>query len=65
MIVAAAHWFAVIGTTLLGCAVIGVVLLLFDVLRGRTVGITAAGITTLLLPVLWIAVPWALRSTRT
>jgi hypothetical protein len=65
MMVAAAHWFAVIGTTLLGCAVIGVVLLLFDVLRGRTVGITAAGITTLLLPVLWIAVPWALRSTRT
>lgn len=61
--VAAAHWFAVIGTTLLGCAVIGVVLLLFDVLRGRTIGITAAGLAALLLVVLWIAVPLTMRTT--
>jgi hypothetical protein len=63
--VTAAHRFAVIGTFLLGCAVVGVVLLLFDVLRGRTVGITAASITGCLLLVLWIGVPFALRSTRT
>jgi hypothetical protein len=60
--VTAAHRFALIGTVLLGCVVIGVVLLLFDVLRGRTVGIIAASITALLLLVLWIGVPWVLRA---
>jgi hypothetical protein len=62
VMVTTAHRLAVIGTALLGCAVVGVVLLLFDVLRGRTVGIVASLVTVALLATLWIALPWALRS---
>jgi len=60
-LVSAAHRLALIGTGLLGCAIVGVVLLLFDVLRGRTAGTTAAVITLGGLAGLWVLLPWALR----
>ncbi len=59
--VTAAHYLAMIGTFLLGCAVTGVVLLMFDVVRGPTAGITAATITALTLLTLWVALPLSLR----
>jgi hypothetical protein len=46
---------------LLGCAVIGVVLLLFDVVRGRSAGIIGGGVTLGLLVLLWLAMPWTMR----
>jgi hypothetical protein len=55
------HRLALVGLTLLGSAVTGVVLLIFDVLRGRTVGLIAGLITTLLLLALWVLLPWSLR----
>jgi hypothetical protein len=62
IMVTAAHRLAVIGTVLLGAAVIGVVLLLFDVVRGRAIAITAAASTLGLLLLLWAALPWSLRA---
>jgi hypothetical protein len=44
--------------------VVGVVLLLFDVLRGRTIGAAAAAIALAGLAALWLALPWALRIDR-
>lgn len=60
--VSAAHRLAIIGTALLGAAVIGVVLLLFDVLRGRTVGVLAAAAAATLIAVLWVLLPWVMRA---
>jgi uncharacterized protein DUF6328 len=62
LMVTAAHYLAIIGTALLGSAVVGVVLLLFDVLRGRTVGVAAAVITAAIIGALWVLVPWTIRS---
>ena len=62
IMVTAAHRLALVGTALLGAAVIGVVLLLFDVVRGRGTAITAAASTLGLLLLLWAALPWALRT---
>jgi hypothetical protein len=59
--VTAAHRLALVGTVLLGAAVIGVVLLLFDVVRGRAIGIAAAASTFGLLLLLWAVLPWTLR----
>jgi hypothetical protein len=63
--VTAAHYLAVIGTALLGSAVVGVVLLLFDVLRGKTVGLVAAAIAAAVIGALWVLVPWVIRSHET
>ena len=59
--VTAAHRLAMVGTSLLGTAVIGVVLLLFDVLRGRTVGLIAAALAAVVIGALWVVVPWVMR----
>ena len=61
LMVTAAHRLALIGTFLLGCAVVGVVLLLFDVVLGLTAGLIAASLTTLLLAGLWVVLPLTLR----
>jgi hypothetical protein len=58
----AAHYLAIIGTVLLGGAVIGVVLLLFDVVRGRTVAVIAGAVTLGLLTLLWLATPLTMRN---
>jgi len=59
--VVVAHRVAMIGTALLGVAMAGVVLLIFDVLRGRTVGVIAAVVAAALLIALWLGLPWAIR----
>ncbi len=59
--VRAAHRLAMIGTALLGSAVVGVVLLLFDVVRGRTAGVIAGALAAGLLALLWLAVPLTMR----
>jgi hypothetical protein len=64
IMVTAAHRLALIGTVLLGCAVVGVVLLLFDVVGGRAMGISAAASTLGLLFLLWAALPWTMRVER-
>jgi hypothetical protein len=56
-----AHRLALTGMTLLGASLVGVVLLIFDVVRGRTAGFVAAGLIALLVVVLWVAMPLALR----
>ena len=62
VMVTVAHRLALTGTLLLGCAVTGVVLLIFDVLAGRTIGWVAASATLILLSGLWLGLPWALRT---
>ncbi len=62
IVVSAAHRLAPSGTVVLGGAIVGVVLLLFDVVRGRTAGIAAAAVTLALLVGLWAALPWSLRA---
>jgi hypothetical protein len=57
VMVTAAHYLACAGTLLLGAAVTGVVLLIFDVLRGPTAGIIAAAATGAVAVVLWVALP--------
>lgn len=61
VMVTAAHRLAIIGTGLLGTAVIGVVLLLFDVLCGRTVGLVAATLAAAVIGTLWVILPWIIR----
>lgn len=63
--VTAAHRLALFGAALLGGAVVGVVLLLFDVLRGRMAGLCAATGTAVLLVALWVGLPWVLRARDT
>lgn len=62
--VSAAHRLAVAGTTFLGIAMIGVVLLVFDVVFGRTPGIVAASVAAVMLLSLWCILPLALRRRR-
>jgi Family of unknown function (DUF6328) len=59
--VAAAHWVALAGLVLLGVAIVGVVLLIFDVVSGRAIGLGAAAVTLALLLALWLAFPWTMR----
>lgn len=59
--VAAAHRLALIGITLFGLATVGVVLLIFDVVRGGGFGIAAAVVALALLVVLWLIMPLYLR----
>ena len=61
VMVAMTHRLAVIGVALLSVAITGVVLLIFDVVAGRTVGLVAAGCAALLLATLWAALPWYAR----
>jgi hypothetical protein len=55
------HYLAIFGLFLLGCAVIGVVLLTFSVVIGDRAGVLAAVVTLLLLGGLWAAIPLSLR----
>ncbi|MCW2538360.1 MAG: hypothetical protein JWN95_85 [Frankiales bacterium] len=56
-----AHRLALTGMFLLGCSVTGVVLLIFDVILGRTAGLVAAGVTLAMLVALWVGIPTGLR----
>ena len=59
--VAAAHRLALAGISFLGLAIIGVVLLIFEVVRDRTTGVVAATAAALLLLALWVGLPLVLR----
>ncbi|HEY2042956.1 MAG TPA: DUF6328 family protein [Jatrophihabitans sp.] len=61
-LVAVGHRLTLAGLFLLGCAVVGVVLMVFDVVRGRTVAVVAAGITAAMIIALWTVLPWYLRN---
>jgi hypothetical protein len=61
--VAVSHRLAMVGLALLGCAIIGVVLLIFDVVAGTAAGIIAAVAALVLLATLWAGLPWIVRST--
>ena len=63
--VSVAHRLAMAGLALLGVAIVGVVLLIFEFLRGGTVGAVAAAATTVLLVVLWLALPGVVRGRAT
>ena len=62
VMVAMTHRLAVIGIALLSVAITGVVLLIFDVVAGRTVGVLAATGAAVLLAALWAALPWYARN---
>jgi hypothetical protein len=63
LMVAVSHRLAIVGLALLGCAIIGVVLLIFDVVAGTAAGIIAAAAALVLLATLWAGLPWIVRST--
>jgi Family of unknown function (DUF6328) len=56
-----AHRLAQVGLAVLAVAMVGVVLLIFDVVAGPAVGWTAAAVTTVLLAGLWVALPLGVR----
>jgi hypothetical protein len=64
LMVTFAHRLAVAGTTFLGVAMVGVVLLVFDVVFGRRPGVIAASIAALMLLTLWCLLPLMLRRGR-
>jgi hypothetical protein len=59
--VALAHRFSAVGISLLGVAIVGVVLLTFDVVSGRTAAAISAGVTVLLLVAFWLVLPLYVR----
>lgn len=61
VMVGAAHRLALAGISFLGLAVVGVVLLIFEVVGDRTSGAVAAGCAALLLLLLWTVLPLVLR----
>ena len=52
----------VTGLMLLGLAIVGVVLLIFDVVLGPAKGIVAAGVVAGVLLILWVVMPLVIRS---
>jgi O-antigen/teichoic acid export membrane protein len=57
-----AHKLAIVGIATLGCAVVAVATLIFEVLLGWSWAAVAAIITAALLLVLWLIVPWTVRA---
>ena len=57
VLVQVSHRLAVVGLFLLGTAIIGVVLLIFDVVAGRTLGLVAAAAAMMVLISLWAVLP--------
>jgi hypothetical protein len=57
-----AHRLAIVGIFTLGCAMVAVTILIFEVLLGWGWGIAAGVLAAALLLTLWLAVPWTVRS---
>jgi hypothetical protein len=57
LVVTVSHRLAIVGLVRLGAAMVGVVLLIFDVVAGTAAGIIAAGAAVVLLVSLWAGVP--------
>src|SRR6478752_3303417 len=62
LMVTVSHRLAIIGLVLLGAAIVGVVLLIFDVVAGTAAGIVAAVAALVLLILLWAGLPWIARA---
>jgi hypothetical protein len=60
--VTVSHRLAIVGLFLLGAAVVGVMLLIFDVVAGIVTGIVAAAAALILLVSLWAGLPWIART---
>jgi len=56
-----AHRLAQIGMSILGLAIVGVVLLIFDVVLGPTAGYVAGGVAAIVLLGLWVVLPLIIR----
>jgi len=65
VMVDAAHALALFGIFFLGMALVGVTLLIFDVVRDRSVGFVAAALAAVLLISLWLATPIGLSRRST
>ena len=62
LMVTVSHRLAIVGLALLGAAIVGVVLLIFDVVAGTATGIVAAVAAFVLLVSLWAGLPWIARA---
>src|SRR4051812_34467779 len=56
-----AHRLAIVGIFTLGCAVVSVTTLIFEVLLGWSWGLFAATVTAAQLITLWFVIPWRVR----
>jgi hypothetical protein len=65
LLVTVSHRLAIVGLALLGAAIVGVVLLIFDVVAGTATGIIAAVAALILLLALWVGLPWIARAGET
>ncbi|MET7768384.1 DUF6328 family protein [Nocardia sp. NPDC005366] len=61
-VVRSAHRYAMIGLVLLGVALTGVAILIFDVVAGPLPAIAAGVTSALLFTTVWLVIPWAQRS---
>jgi hypothetical protein len=61
VMVTGAHRLAMLGTSFLAVAIVGVVLLIFDLVAGTTAGIVAAVVAGVVLAGLWAVVPAVIR----
>jgi len=59
-----AHRLAQIGLSILGLAIVGVVLLIFNVVLGPTAGYVAAGVVFVVLLGLWVVLPLVIRERK-
>lgn len=62
MLVSAAHRCAYTGLLLLGLALVGVAVVIFDSVVGRTAGVIAGGCVLVALVCFWVALPLRLRA---
>jgi hypothetical protein len=61
-LVRAAHYFAFLGSLMLGLALSGVTLFIFDVTVGRRAGLVAGGLSLTGAVLLWIVLPSVIRA---
>jgi hypothetical protein len=60
-LVSAAHRFAYAGLTLLGLAVVGMTVIIFDAVVGMAPALVAGAITLLVFAAFWLVLPLSLR----
>ena len=56
-----AHYLSIVGIALLGCAVVGVTALIFEVVAGTADAVVVSTLSGILLLTLWLAVPLGMR----
>ncbi len=64
VMVAAAQRLVIVGTALLGVAIVAVTLLIFELVHGVTVGIVAAVVAGVAVLGLWLAMPLTMRNAK-